>query len=86
MALEKSPRFRNTYAVLIWITVFSIKFSFFAFLKPLTQHIRLMAIYYWISVTFTVIAFGVCCLKAFVFDNYANDHHNIIFDSWYDLS
>jgi hypothetical protein len=45
-----------------------------------------MTIYYWISVTFTLIAFGVCCSEAFVFDKYANDHHNIIFDCWYDLS
>lgn len=56
MALEKSPRFRNTYSVLIWITVFSIKFSFLAFFKPLIRHLRLTTIYCWISVTFTLIA------------------------------
>lgn len=45
-----------------------------------------MTIYYWILVVFIILAYAVCCSEAFIFDKYANDHHDIIFDSWYDLS
>lgn len=84
--LEDSPGFRNAFSVMNWTTIFSVKFCFFAFFHPLIRHLRGLTIYYWISVVFSVLGYGFCCSEAFVFNKYANDHHNIIFDSWYDLS
>ncbi|KAJ4304989.1 hypothetical protein N0V90_000517 [Kalmusia sp. IMI 367209] len=85
-ALYDTPKKRNSYAVLTWVTVFGVKFCFFAFFKPLIRHLRGMTIWYWFCVGFTAIALGVNCSEGFVFDKYLNAHHNVIFNDWYDLS
>jgi len=56
----------QVFSVLSWITIYGVKFTFFAFFKPLIQFRQRLTVYYWISVVFTILAFGLSASAVFV--------------------
>ncbi|CAI6340528.1 unnamed protein product [Periconia digitata] len=50
---------RIQLAVFAWTAIFGVKFSFFAFFKPLIYSFRGLTIHYWVCLAFTVIAYAV---------------------------
>ncbi|CAI6337518.1 unnamed protein product [Periconia digitata] len=61
---------RMAFGVLSWTTIYMIKFTFFAFFKPLVRNFRSLTIYYWCCFGFTAIAYYIS------FSSLAMNRHN----------
>ncbi|KAF2262427.1 hypothetical protein CC78DRAFT_316935 [Lojkania enalia] len=83
--LYNSTRPRNTFAALNWTAIYAVKFCFFTFFKPLIRHLCGLTRFYWISVTFTLLAWIVSVYEGFSFNRYTQQ--TISFDmasqKWY---
>lgn len=62
-----APAIINSFLVLTWTAVISVKFSFLALFRPLIQRISWkITFYYWFVVVFTVIAWIYMVSEAFI--------------------
>ena len=61
---------RNTYVCLAWTTIFMVKFTFFAFFRPLIRSFRCLNIYYWCCLGFTIMAYGLSLSEGFVINRF----------------
>jgi len=60
----------QVFTVLTWAAIYGVKFTFFAFFKPLIQFRERLTIYYWISVGFTILSFGLSASAVFVLEKW----------------
>ena len=64
--IDRYERLYYSWPVLLWATIFVVKFAYLAFFRRLIERIRPLFIYWKIIVGITVVSFPICIISVYV--------------------